>query len=416
MGDELRGGYLDGLGALVGYVEIDVELLAGDDGLRAEAAAGVALNATAAATSAAAGDGGQEAEAEGLAEGVVELLLLDEQLVGHVVLCVGWESAGGDVGEELVGLVEALGKEWCDGFWLSGVEGFGGALYGCIELSEARLPGGAQRGGSVVGDGRERGVDAVEVRVLMRGWGGGYACGVEVIGRRDGLRRGDSDAAVLRLLQGEAFAGESDVRACDEGVVGALWDVDCDGGNTVDPGVVGVVLEADGKLPVAGGVVVDAFFRDAGEGNAGIDLEWRPGHETGGDLLGVHLGVGSGVKDLLRHDSCGLVVAVAVRDAACEDGGNDERAGKAHLSDDVAEDAVVAPVFEGFVEGLGEAVVGYTSEGLMDAEVIAGGEELLGAEETELVPIVGGHDVLAAFTAVEREEGGVDTLFTRLVG
>ena len=87
----------------------------------------------------------------------------------------------------------------------------------------------------------------------MRGRSGGYARGVEVVGRGDGRGGGDGDAAVLRLLQGEAFAGEGDVVACDEGVVGALGDVDGDGGDAIDPGVVGVVLEADwvSQCPVA---------------------------------------------------------------------------------------------------------------------------------------------------------------------
>ena len=52
---------------------------------------GFALNAATAAASAAACYGGEETEAEGLAEGVVELLLLDEQFVGHVVLGIGRE-------------------------------------------------------------------------------------------------------------------------------------------------------------------------------------------------------------------------------------------------------------------------------------------------------------------------------------
>src|ERR1700733_6406631 len=103
----------------------------------------------------------------------------------------------------------------------------------------------------------------------MRRRRGGYACCVEVIGRGGGARRGDGDAAVLGFLQGEAFTGERDIVACDEGVVGALGDGDGGRWDAVDPGVVGVVLEADAALPVAGGIVVDAFFGDAGEGDAG---------------------------------------------------------------------------------------------------------------------------------------------------
>ena len=52
----------------------------------------------------------------------------------------------------------------------------------------------------------------------------------------------------------------------------------------------------------------------------------------------------------------------------------------------------------------------------MDAEVVAGGEELLGADEAELIPVVGGHDVLSAFAAVEGEQSGVDALVAGFVG
>lgn len=73
--------------------------------------------------------------------------------MGHVVLGVGGERAGGDVGEELVGLVEALREERRDGFGAGGYEGFRGGLDCLIELGEAGLPRGALGGGSVVGDG-----------------------------------------------------------------------------------------------------------------------------------------------------------------------------------------------------------------------------------------------------------------------
>ena len=66
-----------------------------------------------------------------------------------------------------------LCEERGDGFGLGGDEGFGGGLDCLIELGEAGLPGGALRSRSVVGDGGERDVDAVEEGVLMRRRRGG---------------------------------------------------------------------------------------------------------------------------------------------------------------------------------------------------------------------------------------------------
>ena len=56
------------------------------------------------------------------------------------------------------------------------------------------------------------------------------------------------------------------------------------------------------------------------------------------------------------------MLAVAVGDVAGEDGGDDERAVEANGADGVVEDAVVAPLFEGFFDGLGEAEVGYAGD------------------------------------------------------
>ena len=49
------------------------------------------------------------------------------------------------------------------------------------------------------------------------------------------------------------------------------------------------------------------------------------------------------------------MVAVAVGDVAGEDGGDHKRAGEADGADAIVEDAVVAPVFESFVDGFGES-------------------------------------------------------------
>src|SRR6202042_3763639 len=105
--DELRGGDLDGLGALIGDVEVYGELLARDDGLGGGLTGAISEGALAGGAS---GDSGEDAETEGLAKSVVELLLFDEQFVSHVVLCFGGELAGGDVAEEAVGLHQTVSE------------------------------------------------------------------------------------------------------------------------------------------------------------------------------------------------------------------------------------------------------------------------------------------------------------------
>jgi len=110
------------------------------------------------------------------------------------------------------------------------------------------------------------------------------------------------------------------------------------------------------------------------------------------------------------------VVAVAVGDIAREDRGDDEGTGDSDLADDIVENTVVAPDLEGFVEGFREAEVGYAGKRLMDPEVVASGKQFLGAEEAELIPVVGGHNILSALSAVEGEEGSVDALVAALVG
>ena len=113
----------------------------------------------------------------------------------------------------------------------------------------------------------------------------GYARGVEVVGGVERAAGGRADAAILRLLLAEAFAPDGEIGGAEERLVGAFGDFYGGGGDAFDVGACDVVAEADG-LPVAGGVVVDAFVGDAGEGDAGVDLQRRPGVEAGGDLVG----------------------------------------------------------------------------------------------------------------------------------
>ena len=96
--------------------------------------------------------------------------------------------------------------------------------------------------------------------------------------------------------------------------------------------------------------------------------------------------------------------------------GDDERAIEADGADGVVEDAVVAPLGEGFFLGFGEAEVDLGAEELVDVHVAVGGEEFLGADEAEGVVEVAGHEVLAAFAAVEGEGGDARALAAGEVG
>jgi hypothetical protein len=125
-------------------------------------------------------------------------------------------------------------------------------------------------------------------------------------------------------------------------------------------------------------------------------------------LLGEDGGIGCGFENFLRDFSGDLVVAVAVCNAADEGGDDDLRALAADGEDGVVEDAVVAPASEGFFLRFGEAEVDLCSPELPGAVVLAGFEELVGADEAEGVVGVGRHGVLAAFSAGEREEGAAD--------
>ena len=102
------------------------------------------------------------------------------------------------------------------------------------------------------------------------------------------------------------------------------------------------------------------------------------------------------------------MVSVSVGDAADEGGDNDLGALAADCEDSVVKDAVVAPFCEGFLLCFGEAEVDLGAPVLLDAVILIGLEEFVGADEAEGVVRVGGHGVLAAFAAGEGEQRGAD--------
>ena len=267
-----------------------------------------------------------------------------------------------------------------------------------------------------LGDAGNRGINAVEVGVLCSG--GGYMRAVAVIGDLKLAGERGTGAAVLRFLLSQSFAAELDVGAAKSGIVGAFRDGEGGGGDGVGPPGGDVVIETH-RRPLSGGVVVHAFGADREGGDAGVDLERRPGEEAGFDLVGEDVGIAGGGKDFLRHFSGDLVLSVAVGDAADEDGGEYKWPIESDGADDVVEDAVVAPDGHGFFQGFGETEVGDAGEVLVgwgDAVAAAGGQEFLGADQGELVAEIVGHDVLAAFAAVEREQGDAGAAAAGFVG
>ena len=71
-----------------------------------------------------------------------------------------------------------------------------------------------------------------------------------MVARGRGAGQRYADAAVLRLLLGEALAGYLEVREAELRVVGSGGDLDVDRGDALDPGLVDIVAEADGSDPV----------------------------------------------------------------------------------------------------------------------------------------------------------------------
>ena len=233
------------------------------------------------------------------------------------------------------------------------------------------------------GDAGERDIDSVEERVFLVG--GFHARSVAMIGHIEDSGERDAGAAVLGFLLAQAFSRELDVGAAEHGVIGAFGDAEGGGGHGIDPFAGDVVVEAH-RRPLAGGVVVHALGADGEGGHAGVDLERRPGEEAGLDLIGKDVGVSRGLEDFLGHFSRDLVLAVAVGDASDKDGGEDQGTIEADGADDIVEDAIVSPDGEGLVEGLGKAEVGDAGEVLIDAVAAVGGQQLLGADQGQLIP------------------------------
>ena len=113
------------------------------------------------------GDGRHDAQRQGLRQCVVELLLLDEQLMGHVVAGVLRKTAFREVRQQSVGLRQAVRQNRSDLSGVFGGEAVGGLIDGGAQSGEARLPFLLLSAGRIARDALKGNVDAIEeVRLL----------------------------------------------------------------------------------------------------------------------------------------------------------------------------------------------------------------------------------------------------------
>jgi len=119
-----------------------------------------------------------------------------------------------------------------------------------------------------------------------------------------------------------------------------------------------------------------------------VELEGLPGPPPFRDLLGEHRGVARGAEGLLGHQAGGLVIAVSVARASLEARDQHQRAVDAHDPNHLAQDVLLAPLLQRFVETFGEAVIDDAREVLVvDAVVAVGEEQLLSADEAEAIEV-----------------------------
>jgi hypothetical protein len=128
------------------------------------------------------------------------------------------------------------------------------------------------------------------------------------------------------------------------------------------------------------------------------------------NLLGEHAGITGVLEGFLSSFAGDLVVAVPVGRATDKDGGDDQRADHADDADDVAKDALMGPFLEAFRLGFGKAEIDDAGEILIGAVILVCREQFLGAVQTERLPSVGVHQVLACLASIEREQSSASTL------
>src|SRR5262249_48073229 len=175
------------------------------------------------------------------------------------------------------------------------------------------------------------------------------ARGEPLVVRERGARLWIVPAAVLRALKAEAGAREVGVRIAEPRTVGR---------------------RVDANRPVL--VLPDA---------AHVQLQRLPRPEPLAHLLGKDRRIAGDAIRVLRNQTRGLMVAVAVALVPLEPRDEHQRPLHADDADDVAEDVLASPFHERLLEALRESVIDRGGEVLLiDAVVLVRGEQFLGPD------------------------------------
>ena len=221
---------------------------------------------------------------------------------------------------------------------------------------------------------------------------------------------------MLRSLLAQAAPRDLDVGLALQRIALALFDGEIGCGNAVDVCVVHVVMKAHRRV-FASRVVEHALWREGEAGHARVYLERLPGLESGGNLIGEDLRIAGGVEDLLRQHAGYLMMPVSICHAANKNRANHHGPVETHGAHRVVEHTLVTPLRERLLHRLREAVVGDAAPVLLiDTVVFIGAQQLIGPDQSQGVVVGGGHGVLAALAARQREQRCTHAKPTAFVG
>ena len=133
-------------------------------------------------------------------------------------------------------------------------------------------------------------------------------------------------------------------------------------------------------------------------------------------LLWKSLGIGSHGERLPAQNRGRLVLAVAIARSAAEAQDDDVGTEAPDHPDHIAQNFFAAPFLETFLGRFGESEIDGAGEELFRAVDTPGREQLLGANDAELVALFGADEVLTALAAGQREIAGAHFSTTRQIG
>src|SRR5438105_6918529 len=254
-----------------------------------------------------------------------------------------------------------------------------------IDIREALLQKGDVAALGEIGDASKGNVDALEERrFLFRDRNQGCKTMIRRYLFFGGRQAG---AAILRFLMTETQARNLRVSEAEKRVVVAFGNLDRSGELALDNCSVRVVLKFGGII-LAVRVVVDSLIRDPRERDACIVLQGLPRPQAFFDLLGKHRGIARLLERFLRHLPGDLVISVAVRAPADKHGSDGERPYHADDTDNITQNAIVAPLIQGLFFCFGKTVVADACPELLRTIVAIRSEELFRAHEAKGIEVV----------------------------